>query len=248
MPLTLAPMMRRLLMVLMCAVLLVGGGLYATGNPGAAHNVWRTYQGAVLKRDNLAAASLVDRHLLAFENTQRLRALNASDSELEGLSTVELASVLGIRAAVHAKKLDPAMVRHPTSPRTFHAALRMSLPSKPLTDPVLLFVVPLGPNYSIGWIGPRQHAGSLTALVFAVVAGLRIDFTREDGQWRLDYLPAMEASARENERLMSGGAAVQSFAARKRVFNLILAANDPNKQAALWTPIDTREGRPAAPN
>lgn len=240
-------MMRRVLIGFFCAALIVCAGLYVTGKPGAAHAVWRDHQAALRNRNYLEAATFVDRHLLQFENRQRLRAIAASETELLALSPVELASVLGIRAAVRAGARDAELVRHPPSPPVFHAALRKSTPHDPLIEPALLFVVPLGPNRSVGWIGPRQYAGSMTALTFSMVYGMRINFSRSNGAWRLDYLPAMSASARENERLMSGGTTGQSIEARKRVFNTILAANDAKKQTALWRPLGAEPAAPTKP-
>ncbi len=155
-------------------------------------------------------------------------------SELVQLDFVDIAAVLGIRMAVHAGSLALPVVKNPSSRRDFHAALRKSLPNQPLRNLALLAALPLGPGKSTGWVGPEEYG--LKTLPLSVTFGLRIDFEHEDGQWRIDYFPAMRASARENEAI-GGIGSKADFLAWKRYFNTVMASENADLQTAMWQPL-----------
>lgn len=126
-------------------------------------------------------------------------------------------------------------VRHPGGGRAYHAALRKGLPDAPLLNLSLLAVLPLGPDYSTGWMGPRDHG--LESLPFSVAYGMRVDFVREEGVWRIDYSPAMRSSAQENEAIGVYGGPSAPFEVRKSYLNRLYAPDDPDQQRALWQPL-----------
>jgi len=100
--------------------------------------------------------------------------------------------------------------------------------------------LPTGTDRAIGWVGPAAHADSTLTLALSVAWGMRMEFVREAGIWRLNYLPLIRTSARANESLIGTGSRGAPFEQRKAFFNAVLAHDDPAKQAALWTPIETR--------
>ena len=231
-------LMRRIILTASGLALVAFVAVALFGQPSSAYGAWASYKSLLAAGHYARAAGLVSTAQLEREDHHRRLALEASEAELAKLDFLDMAAVLGIRKAVHVGSLSLEDVQDPANPRAFHAALRKGLPNQPLQKFSLLAAVPLGPGKSTGWVGPEEFG--LKTLPFSVAFGLRIDFEYQDGKWRLDYFPAMSASARENEAI--GGTGSQTdFAARKRYFSMMLAADDTELQTALWHPLDSQD-------
>ncbi len=230
-------MFKRIIMVLAVLSSAIFAGLYAFGQPGEAHNAWNAYQAALRAGDFERAANLVDEEVLAFENETRLLAIRADDADLARLSTLELGYVLGIRQAVADSSLPLTDVLAPESKHAFHASFARARPNKALAESALLAVLPLGPDRSIGWFGPREYAGDISALALSIAFGLRVNFAREGTTGRSDYMPAMSGSAREMDAI-GASAKGQAVDVMKRYYNAVLAKGEPAIEQALWTPLN----------
>ncbi len=229
-------MFKRIIIFLAFVSLATIAGLYAFGQPGAAHQTWTAYQSALRHGEFERAAELIGDEVLAFEDKTRRLAVDAGDEELARLTTLELSYILGIRQSVADTSLPMSVVVAPESARAFHAGFSRARPNKVLAESALLAVLPLGPSRSIGWFGPREYADDIFTLAFSVVFGARVNFTRHEQSWRIDYMPAMSASAQEIDAIgaSSKGGTVEVM---KRYYNAILAKGDTAVEKALWTPL-----------
>jgi len=219
----------------------VGFLAYVLGDPGAAYSAWARYQAAMAGTHKTDASKFMSTEFLAFEKRVRGLALNAPETALAPLPTLDVLGTLGTREAVLAGHLSIADIRNPEHGRGFPA----NTSGRQVSELALLLVVPTTPGRAIGWVGPKQFAHEMSTLVFAMAFGMRINFIREEGVWRIDMLPALRASAEEHDAIGATGSPAVPWPSRKRSFNALFAHADPVKQNALWTPLNTLQ--PAQP-
>lgn len=224
------------IIILVAAVLVAG--LFVVGNSSGAGAVWPQYQAALARNDFEGAARLVSREQRAEEDRIRHLALTGTQTELARLSTADLVAVVGVRQAVHGGALPPVRIRKPQDAFAFHAEMRRVLPQKPLQDFALLQVLPVGTHRAIGWLGPKDYAGSTQTLLLAMAFGMRVDLVHEDGLWRVNYLRLFHAAAREQDAIGATADPNVQFEVRRERLNRMMANMDAERLRAIWAPID----------
>ncbi|MGD9827650.1 MAG: hypothetical protein AB7U66_02860 [Hyphomicrobiaceae bacterium] len=232
-------MIRRILLFTLLGAGILLAGALLLGDRAGPQGAWARYQTA-LRADRFdTAATEVAQRTLDFEMRARRLALVADEATLLALPTIDCIAALGLRQAVYSGRMTIEALRAPASPQALHAAWRRSQPHAPFKDVALLAVLPLAPGRAVGWLGPRQYADDWMMLALAVAGGLRVDFFKENGAWRVDFMPGVRASAREHDAIGTTAPPGSDPGRRKRAFNIILAHGDAAMQARLWAPLDT---------
>jgi hypothetical protein len=193
--------------------------------------------------DYAQAAELISREQLAFEDRTRRLAITASEAALTDLPTIDIATVLTLRTAVHDGVISADDVRTPKNARAFHATLRRALPHKAWFDSRVLLTVPIGPDKAVAWVGHKDYAGDWRTLIFALMANMRIELDREEGVWRLSVLPMVRASAGEHDAIGATAPPGTPFETRRVLLNRLLGLTQLARQQAAWKPIEASGSR-----
>ncbi len=234
-------MIKRVILFVAAVAVLAVGYLAVFGQPGAADHVFERYRKALIDRDFIAAAALANDDLRAFDLQAVQLARRAAPDELLSHSDVHVMSVLSLRRAVLSERIALAELRVADAPEAAHALMRSAMASTDqFNDVGVVFALPVSATRTLAWLGPRAYVGDWTIIPLVVSLGARIDITRatRGDPWRLNYLPAVRASAGEHAHLGIVAPAHAAPESRRAAFEALLSGNGAALPPAIWQPLD----------
>jgi hypothetical protein len=209
---------RKLSVFLVFCLAIILSSCGGSGEASAVKKAFESYRSALLNQDGKAAVEAVSSNTIKMYQEYRDQAMTGDEQSVKGLSIVNRMQVLLMR-----HRIDPKLLKKMDGNEVFAYAVDQNWIGKNSVVRLTLEDVAVS--------GPRATA---KASADGKQTGERFHFVREEGSWKLDLGPTIQAT----DQVMQGIARKKGMSENELVFSLITSVSGRQVTEAIWRPLE----------